>query len=566
MTDSGGIEIIERIDSGLYGSVYRAIQHPLGREVAVKIIKTDMQTADALQHATPLARINHPSIVTVFTVEEVHLKELNINAPAIVMEWIEGETLGKCLSRPKFDTSTARSLCCDILNGIKHLHDSGLCHGDLHAGNIIVLPSGNAKIIDIDANKEISLARLSTLSQDGAKASDVNYCRGVVFKLLRHSEIPLPILNDAEDELEKADSIESLQTAVASLFGDLNRRQAHLAGVSRSETPCWLNEMAMHDVSAEAVVSLLDTQAYFDLLKRAYPETRQGVLHELAEDGAICHAGSGWNITNLGAILFAKKLDAFDLSISRKAARFIVYDGVNKLKTKTDIPGNRGYAVGFESLVDYVHDAAPRNEYLEVAIREEIKMFPKQALRELIANAMVHQNFAIDGTSLRIEMYNDRVEISNPGVPEIPTDRFIDEDLSRNEQLAELMRRLGVCERKGSGVDKVVDAAEVFQLPAPDFRVGNVRTTSVMFAHQEFTDMTKTDRIRACYQHCVLQYLSGKRMSNQSLRERFGLGGKSTGSATASQIIAAAKEANLIKPDDDGTSSLRYARYLPCWG
>jgi len=87
------------------------------------------------------------------------------------------------------------------------------------------------------------------------------------------------------------------------------------------------------------------------------------------------------------------------------------------------------------------------------------------------------------------------------------------------------MRRLGVCERKGSGVDKVVSAAELYQLPAPDFRVGEIRTTSVLFAHRDFAEMTKSDRIRACFQHCVLQYISGKRMSNQSLRERFGLPG-----------------------------------------
>lgn len=566
MNQSGGIEIIERVDSGLYGSVYRAIQQPLGRLVAVKIIKTNLKTADALQHAAPLARVSHPAIVTVFTVQEVHIPGMNLDVPAIVMEWVEGETLGKRLALEKFDTDMVQSLCGDILGGIKHLHDSGLCHGDLHAGNIIILPSGNAKIIDIDANKDISLARLSALSKEGAKSSDVDYCRGVVFKLLRHSVVRLSVLTDSEKSLEDAISMESLEAAVDSLFHRLDQDPTRVSVSPGTQQPGWLDGIAKHDASSETVVSLLDTQTYFDLLQTAYPESRDGVLTQLAADGAIHPLGNNWNITNLGALLFAKKLDAFGHSISRKAARFILYDGVNKLKTKTDIPGNRGYAVGFGSLIDYVHDAAPKNEYLEVAIREEIKMFPKQALRELIANAMVHQNFAIEGTALRIEMYTDRVEISNPGVPEIPTDRFIDEDLARNERLAELMRRLGVCERKGSGVDKVVDAAEVFQLPAPDFRVGNVRTTSVMFAHQEFADMTKTDRIRACYQHCVLRYLSGQRMSNQSLRERFGLSGAGTGSATASQIIAAAKEANFIKPDDDGTSSLRYARYLPCWG
>lgn len=49
MAENDGIELLDRIDSGLYGSVYRAIQRPLGRHVAVKIIKTELKSADALR-------------------------------------------------------------------------------------------------------------------------------------------------------------------------------------------------------------------------------------------------------------------------------------------------------------------------------------------------------------------------------------------------------------------------------------------------------------------------------------------------------------------------------------
>lgn len=196
-------------------------------------------------------------------------------------------------------------------------------------------------------------------------------------------------------------------------------------------------------------------------------------------------------------------------------------------------------------------------------VREEVKMFPKQALRELIANAFVHQDFLASGSSVMIEMYADRVEVSNPGVPPIRVERFIDEYRSRNERLADVMRRLGICEEKGSGVAKVVKAAEVFQLPAPDFRAGELRTTAVLFAHQDFGVMSKADRIRACYQHCCLMYVSNQRMSNQSLRERFGL--PESKAATVSLVIGAAKDAGLIKPDESETTSTRYARYLPFW-
>jgi len=305
------IEICERVDSGLYGSVYRAIQKPFGRQVAVKIIKTDLKAADALSHAAPLARINHPSIVTVYTVQEVYIPELGRTVPAIIMEWVHGETFGKRLSGDKFKLAEAVLLCRDLLDGIYHLHANGLCHGDLHPGNIIILPNGHVKVIDIDANKEISLARLSALSREGAKSSDVDYCRGIIFKALRHSDVPLSILSDCETALQETSSIVSLQ----------------------------------------------------------------------------------------------KEIDLVVLQA----------------------------------------------QYLDV----------------------------------------------NPVIE-----------------------------------DKVFKSA----------------------------------RIRACYQHCVLQYLGGKRMSNQSLRERFGLINIGSGSATTSQVIAAAKDAKLIKSDDDGAGSLRYARYLPCWG
>jgi ATP-dependent DNA helicase RecG len=106
-------------------------------------------------------------------------------------------------------------------------------------------------------------------------------------------------------------------------------------------------------------------------------------------------------------------------------------------------------------------------------------MFPDIAIRELVANASVHQDFKEVGASVVIEVYSDRIEISNPGKPFIPPERFIDEYQSRNERVADLMRRVGICEEKGSGIDKVVHSAEVYQLPAPDFRVGERRTTNL---------------------------------------------------------------------------------------
>jgi len=169
----------------------------------------------------------------------------------------------------------------------------------------------------------------------------------------------------------------------------------------------------------------------------------------------------------------------------------------------------------------------------------------------------------VSGSSLMIEIYDDRVEISNPGEPVVPVERFIDGYQSRNERTADLMRRMRICEEKSSGVDKVVHAAEIYQLPAPNFRAGYNRTAAVLFGPKLFEDLDREGRIRACYQHSCLRYVMSEKMTNQSLRERFKLSEEKA--ATISQIIAATVEAGIIKVADPAQTSTRYRSYLPFW-
>ena len=326
--------------------------------------------------------------------------------------------------------------------------------------------------------------------------------------------------------------------------------------------PDWLQEAALKGCSDGKVVELLDTQSYFDMLHLPYPTDQAGVLKRCESEKFIQRQSDGWAITNLGAILFAKKLDPFD-RLARKVPRVIVYEGKSKLKTKLDKIGTKGYAVGFQGIVEFINGLISSNEVIEQSLRQEVKMFPEIAVRELVANALIHQDFNESGASIMIEIYEDRMEISNPGKPFISPDRFIDEYQSRNEQLADVMRRLGICEEKGSGIDKVVHAAEVYQLPAPDFRVGERRTSVVLFAHLDIEDMDRNDRIRACYQHCCLRYVMNEQMTNQTLRERFKL--PENKAATVSQIIAATVDAEKIKLADPTQTSTRYRSYVPYW-
>jgi len=107
-------------------------------------------------------------------------------------------------------------------------------------------------------------------------------------------------------------------------------------------------------------------------------------------------------------------------------------------------------------------------------------MYPEIAIRELVANALIHQDFTIRGTGPMIEIFSDRMEITNPGIPLIDTLRFIDEPpQSRNEALASFMRRVNICEEQGSGIDKIILQVKMFQLPAPDFIVTSKHTKSM---------------------------------------------------------------------------------------
>ena len=319
--------------------------------------------------------------------------------------------------------------------------------------------------------------------------------------------------------------------------------------------------IALEKVAADEVVNLLSTQSYFDMLELPYPSDRNGVIEKFLSEKLIIKNRSSYDITNLGALLFAKDLNDFSV-LKRKVVRVIVYDGKSKLKTIREQIGQRGYAVGFSGLINWVNGQLPKNEVIGKALRKEVSMYPEIAVRELIANALIHQDYEEKGFPM-IEIYSDRIEITNPGIPLITPNRFIDEYQSRNDKLADLMRRLGICEEKGSGIDKVIDAAEAFQLPAPDFLVQQRHTKAVMYAYKDLNDMDKKDKVRACYQHCCLRYVINEKMTNQSLRDRFKI--EKRNAATASRIIRDTIEQELIKDDDPTTNTRKYAKYIPFW-
>jgi ATP-dependent DNA helicase RecG len=320
---------------------------------------------------------------------------------------------------------------------------------------------------------------------------------------------------------------------------------------------------ATERVSDEEVLKLLDYPSYFELLEQPLPTNRDGILAALCDDQLIVSSDAGgWCITNLGAILFARRLSDFS-QLKRKATRVVQYRDESRMEAVREQVGVRGYASGFEGLVGYINDLLPANEVIGQALRENVPMFPPLAVRELVANALIHQDLFVKGAGPMVEIFTDRIEITNPGEPLVSTERFVDTPpKSRNDFLASLMRRLRICEERGSGIDKVVFQVELFQLPAPIFEAPNGFTRTVLFAHKLLTEMDKEERVRACYLHACLKYVMRDYLTNSSLRERFGI--EAHNRSTVSRFIREAVESKAICPYD-ASAAPKLMKYVPWW-
>lgn len=182
-----------------------------------------------------------------------------------------------------------------------------------------------------------------------------------------------------------------------------------------------------------------------------------------------------------------------------------------------------------------------------------------------MANALVHQDFLISGSTPLIEIFQDRIEISNPGNALIPTDRFIDHPpKSRNEKLSNALHRMHICEKRGSGVDRAIFEIELSQLPAPSIENRDDGVRVIIYSQKELKKLTKEEQYRSCYIHsCIQHVMKQEGLTNASLCKRLGIEEKNK--AIASRIIKATLKKGLIKPFDPENKSNRYAKYIPYW-
>jgi len=238
--------------------------------------------------------------------------------------------------------------------------------------------------------------------------------------------------------------------------------------IARSQGIKFEEQLALEGQKVTDIFKLINYRKLFELLDKTVPKSSESILKSLEEYNLCTHSNNQWNITNLGAILFANDIENFP-GLKERSVIVRKYAGANNLNLVFEQIGKYGYAVGFEGLVDFLILNTMSPENIDV-IRKTESMYPKIAIREFVANALVHQDFALTGMPISIEIFANRLSITNPGAPLNDVNRLIDlPPHSRNELLAQTLFLLGICERRGSGIDRAIASIEEKHLPPIKF-------------------------------------------------------------------------------------------------
>src|SRR6476661_4100768 len=143
----GKYRIVERLGRGGMGTVYKAIDETLDREVAIKVLNADLGDTDILKRfraeAVTLARLNHPGIATLY---ELYRDD---NDLLMVMEFVRGETVHELSERlGAVAAPQAAHLVMQVLDALSHAHRAGVVHRDLKPANLMVTEMGIVKVMD----------------------------------------------------------------------------------------------------------------------------------------------------------------------------------------------------------------------------------------------------------------------------------------------------------------------------------------------------------------------------------------------------------------------------------
>ncbi len=145
-------------DSGAFGQIFPGRQTHLGRDVAIKVIQQSAKP-NAVEHAKGLAKVSHPNVVAVFDVGSIRLSSTGQIVDCVVMEWLAGKKLCEC--RNELSRNSVVPIFEQIRSGLEAMHQAGVSHHDLHAGNVMI-DGESAKIIDVQYTESAQFSRLAS--------------------------------------------------------------------------------------------------------------------------------------------------------------------------------------------------------------------------------------------------------------------------------------------------------------------------------------------------------------------------------------------------------------------
>lgn len=323
------------------------------------------------------------------------------------------------------------------------------------------------------------------------------------------------------------------------------------------------SNVSLTGLSLADILRLLNVEAYFRLLNIPRPYDSAGCVRYLEQDNLVRFQDDGlYAITNLGAILFAINLDTFP-RLGRKKVRVVQYEGNNRLAILRQDELADGYAISLARAFEILTHILPVKEDINKIRLTTVGDYPLPAIREAIANALIHQDFYVTGAGPLIEVFDSRVEVTNPGTPLVDIKRIVDNPpRSRNEGVSSLMRRMGLCEELGRGWDKMVISCELMRSSSPMIQIYGEATRVTLYSRTDYTRMTQEERLWSLYLHACIRYVEGESLTNSSLRERFGLAETLAGSM--SRLIKEALSRGLIQPKNP-SAAYRYMEYIPKW-
>ncbi len=324
------------------------------------------------------------------------------------------------------------------------------------------------------------------------------------------------------------------------------------------------NDVALASIPSLELEKYIDIRKYYSLLKQAYPLTFDEISNRLIGEGFIKKRDDGrYDITILGALCIATSFSYYP-SLGDKGIEIIKYSTSSRASsTSVPIKFDSGYLFCFEPIINTVINLMGAKEVVERGIRMKQEPIPALIIREMVGNALIHQDIGLNSGKVLIECFPSRLEIFNYGKLAVDIDRVVDmAPMPENRHLVEILSRFGIGEGHGTGFDKIVLSSETNVLPPPLVKKEQYGVRVIAYTYKPWSEYTLEEKKRAVYLHCCLAYIDGEKATNESIRKRFGLA--VTNKAQVSRLIKQCIEDGKIKPSKESTGT-RNLYYYPYW-